>query len=278
MVGALAAGLQAAPAVAGLLFGENSIFSGKGRQASREGAKAFQASQNMGIGQKYYDYLGSKQMQANRGLGASTLGLMERTAGRNTAATLGALRGKRSLLGGIGAVAATGQDAAMDIGMRNEQALSENRRDFDQAQLQIASLEQQNALRKNEEAQNYWANRRQESNQAISSGLSAIGGAIGTGLTMGAMNAQTKALGGLGDLFKSGGGAVSKLKSVGNVLGDIAGYKARMDAQKSASTPYMMPKYNALGGFSSSRMLGGQFSGTIGQGLNLLFKPKYGGY
>ena len=91
----------------------------------------------------------------------------------------------------------------MNIGAANEQALSSNRRDFNQAQLQIAGLEQQNMLRKNEEAQNYWANRRQESNQAISSNLSALGSAVGSGLSMGAMNQQTKALQGLGDMFNA---------------------------------------------------------------------------
>jgi hypothetical protein len=201
--GLVSGALQAAPAVAGLLFGENSIFSGKGRQASREGQKAFQSSQNMGIGQRYYDYLGSKQSQANRGLGASTLGLMERSTGRSTNAALSALGSRRSLLGGIGSIAQAGQDAAMNIGAANEQALSRNRSEFDQAQLQIAGLEQQNMLRKNEEAQNYWANRRAESNQAISSNLSALGSAVGSGFAAGAMNQQTKALQGLGNMFNA---------------------------------------------------------------------------
>lgn len=266
MVGALAAGLQAAPAVAGLLFGENSIFSGKGRQASREGQKAFQSSQNMGIGQRYYDYLGSKQSQANRGIGASTLGLMERSAGRSTNAALSALGSRRSLLGGIGSIAQAGQDAAMNIGAANEQTLSSNRREFDQAQLQIAGLEQQNMLRKNEEAQNYWANRKAESNQAISSNLSSLGSAIGSGLTMGAMNQQTKALGGLGDLFKSGLGQVAK-QTVGQQIAGAAGQLA------TAAAPFMMPSFNRLPQFSQSRMIGGQYSGF--NRPNLMLKPKY---
>lgn len=265
--GLVSGAMQAAPAVAGLLFGENSIFSGKGRQAAREGQKAFQASQNMGIGQRYYDYLNSQQAQANRGLGASTLGLMERTAGRNTAATLGALRGKRSLLGGIGSVAQAGQDAAMNIGAANEQALSSNRRDFNQAQLQIAGLEQQNMLRKNEEAQNYWANRRQESNQAISSNLSALGSAVGTGLTMGTMNQQTKALGSLGDLFKSGAGAVAK-QAAGGALQSAAG--------SAVSSLFSMPKFNKLGQFSANKMIGNPY-GLSSPSSNLIFQPKYGG-
>lgn len=265
--GLISGAMQAAPAVAGLLFGENSIFSGKGRQARREGEKAFQASQNMGIGQRYYDYLGSKQAQANRGLGASTLGLMERTAGRTTAANLSALRGKRSLLAGIGSVAAAGQDAAMNIGAANEQALSANRRQFDEAQLQIAGLEQQNMLRKNEEAQNYWANRRAESNQAISSNLSALGSAIGTGLTMGAMNQQTKALTGLGDLFKSGAGAAAK-QAAGSAIQSAVG--------TATSSLFQMPNFNRLGQFSANKMMGNPY-GLSQPSSNLIFQPKYGG-
>jgi hypothetical protein len=243
MTGLAAGALQAAPAVAGLLFGENNIFSGKARQASREGEKAFRASQNMGIGQGYYDVLNSLQSRANRGLGASTLGLMERTAGRNTNAALSALGSRRSLLGGIGSIAQAGQDAAMRIGAANENALDENINRLNQTQLQIAGLEQQNMLRKNEEAQNYYANRRAESNQAISSNLAALGSAAASGLTMGAMNQQNKALSGLGDLFKSGIGntassavsTASKYQGFGNVLGDVSGYVARLNAQNAAN-------------------------------------------
>lgn len=258
MTGGKAGFLQAAPAVGGLLFGENNIFSGKGRQASREGEKAFQASQNMGIGQGYYDVLNSMQSRANRGLGASTLGLMERTAGRNTAAGIGALKGKRQLLAGLGSITQAGQDAAMNIGAANEQALSSNRRDFDQTRLQVAGLEQENMLRKNQEAKDYWANRKAESNQAISSNLAAVGSAIGTGLSMGAMNKQTNALNNLGDLFNSSGNATT---------------------QSAGAAPglFQMPAFNRLQPFSANRMLGGQFSKTASQGLNLLRTPKLRG-
>lgn len=274
MVGAIAGALQAAPAALGMIFGENNIFSGKGRQASREAENAFRASQNMGIGQGFYDYLGAKQAQANRGLGASTLGLMERNAGRSTNAAISALGNSRNLLRGIGAVAQAGQDAAMNLGVANEQALSRNRDEYNQAQLQISDLEFKNALRKNEEAQNYWANRKAESNQAISSGLSAIGSGIATGLTMGAMNKQTKALSGLGDLFNAG----AKSKSWGNVLGDVAGFVANSGLAKRTQTPYMNPSYNRLPAFSQQAMMGGQYSVLSKPKSNLIFTPKYGGY
>jgi hypothetical protein len=269
MVGALAGALQAAPAVAGLLFGENNIFSGKGRQASRESEKAFRSSQGMGIGQRYYDVLGSMQSRANRGLGASTLGLMERTAGRNTNAALSALGSSRNILRGIGSIAQAGQDAAMNIGAANESALSANRNRLNETELQIAGLEQQNMLRKNEEAQNYWQNRKAESNQAISSNLASLGSAIGSGLTMGAMNQQTKALGGLGDLFKSGLGQVAK-QTVGQQIGSAAGQLA------TAAAPFMMPKFNRLPQFSQSRMMGGQYSGLGQPKSNLLRTPQFG--
>lgn len=273
MVGVAAGALQAIPAAAGLLFGENSIFSGKGRQAAREGEQAFRSSQNMGIGQRYYDFLGSKQSQANRGLGASTLGLLDRTAGRNTNAALSALGSRRSLLGGIGAIAQAGQDNAMNIAMRNEQALESNQGQFDQAQLQIAGLEQQNMLRKNEEAQNYWSNRRAESNQAISSNLASLGSAIGSGLTIGAMNQQNKGITSLGDLFKS----AAKPKSFGNVLGDVAGFVARNAMNNKSNVPYMNPSYNRLPSFSQQAMMGGQYSGLGKPKSNLVFNQLYGG-
>lgn len=181
----LAAGLQAAPAVVGLFSGENSIFSGKGRQASREIENNFRASQNMSIGDKYYDYLKSKQSQANMGLGASTLGLMQRNAGRNTVSNLNALRGKRSLLAGSKGLYEAQQDANMDMGAMNERALLQNRDQADSALFQVAGLEQENALRKMSEAKEYWNRRRTESNEAITSNLTALGSAIGSGFTSG---------------------------------------------------------------------------------------------
>jgi hypothetical protein len=253
--------LQSAPAIGGLLFGENNIFSGKGRQAAREGEKAFQASQNMGIGQGYYDVLNSMQSRANRGLGASTLGLMERSAGRNTTAGLGALKGKRSLLAGAGSVLQAGQDAAMNIGAANEQALSSNRREFDQTRLQIAGLEQENMLRKNQEAKDYWQGRRAESNQAISSNLAALGKAAASSANIKAMNEQNSALASLGDLFKGGAG-----QEAGQVMGQGGGALSKM------------PFFNRLPAFSSTRMMGGQYSGLSQPSRsNLLRTPKFGG-
>jgi hypothetical protein len=224
----ISAGLQAAPALAGLAFGQNNIFSGKGRQAAREGERAFQASQNMGIGDKYYSYLSSKQSQANRGLSGSTIGLAERAAARGTASGIGALKSKNLLLGGLSKITRANQDAGMELAARNEQAVNVNQDAADLATFQIAGLEQENVLRKNQEAQDYWANRRAESNQAITSNLTALGKAVGSGF----MPSTGGREGGLDAMRKA-----SILKSQGDFTSRLAGLKASLPK----ITP---PKYN----------------------------------
>jgi hypothetical protein len=202
------AAIQAAPSIGQLLIGENSLFSGKKRLASRELKKNFETGQNMGIGSKYYDYLSGMRAQAQQGIGEATKSLYNQQIGRSQASALRALSGRRSALGGIGSVVAAGVEGGLNLAAMDEQVRRQGQMAANEALFNVASLEQQNELRKREEAANYWGAQRQESDQSISSAVEGISKAIGS--------AFMPKVPGLGDVAKTGGA-----RSWGNVLGNI---------------------------------------------------------
>ena len=219
------AAIQAAPSIGQLLIGENSLFSGKKRLASRELKKNFETGQNMGIGSKYYDYLSGMRAQAQQGIGEATKSLYNQQIGRSQASALRALSGRRSALGGIGSVVAAGVEGGLNLAAMDEQVRRQGQMAANEALFNVASLEQQNELRKREEAANYWGAQRQESDASISSAIQGIGQAVGTGIQASQFNQQ------LGALGKTGG-----TRSWGNVLGDIGKMGASTLAQSAASS------------------------------------------
>jgi hypothetical protein len=174
-----------------LLIGENSLFSGKKRLASRELKKNFEAGQNMGIGSKYYDYLSSMRSQAQQGIGEATKSLYNQQIGRSQASALRALSGRRSALGGIGSIVAAGAEGGLNLAAMDEQIRRQGQMAANQALFNIAGLEQQNELRKREEAASYWGAQRQESDQSISSALSGLGRSLGAQKTAAALSPKT---------------------------------------------------------------------------------------
>lgn len=187
-VQAIMAGANMALAAAPLFFGENNIFSGKARQATRELGRNFNRSQAMGIPQELESVAQQRQMRANQGLGSAAMGLYQQEAQRGQATALAGLGGRRSALAGIGSIAQAGQDAALRMAGMDEQARQQNRMLSEQTQMQVGQAKYENELRKQQEAADYWGGRKAESNAAISSALSGIGQAAGTAMFTGAFN------------------------------------------------------------------------------------------
>ena len=183
----LAAGSMAL-AAAPLFFGSNNIFSGKVRQADRELEKNFRASQAMGLPSEYNQALQSKLQQANVGLPGSVLGLYRQQMDRSQSSQIGALGNRRSALAGVSGIAQAGNDAALQMAGTQANALRQARAEADQALMTMGSLKQQDELRKQQESADYWGGRKAEGNAAVSSALSALGGAAGSALSTGAFN------------------------------------------------------------------------------------------
>lgn len=179
-----------------LFFGENNIFSGKARQATRELRKNFQASQSMQLPTEYNQALQSKLQQANVGIPGAALGLYQQQAARGMASQLGALSGRRSALAGIGDIAQAGQDTALKMAGMQANALQQSRAAADQALMQMGGLKYQEQLRKYQEAADYWGGRKAEANAAVSSALSGIGRAAGSAIGSGAFSKMPKTGGG----------------------------------------------------------------------------------
>jgi hypothetical protein len=190
------AGLNIATSAIPLFFGENNIFSGKARQASRELGRNFQKSQQMGLPSEVNQFLQNRLAQANAGLPSAAVGLYQQQAARNQASQLGALRNRRSALAGIGDVSQAGQDAALRLAGMQGQAIQQNREMANQALMQVGGMKYNEELRKQQEAADYWGTRRAESNAAVSSALSSLGSAIGSSISSGAFE-------GIGDGEKS---------------------------------------------------------------------------
>lgn len=182
-------GLNALP----LFFGENNIFSGKARQANRELEKNFRASQSMQLPGEYTEAMQNLRMQANQGLPSAALGLYQQQAGRQQASQLGALGSRRSALAGIGGIAQAGQDAALNLASMQGQAMQAGQQRLNQGLMQMGGLQYQEALRKQQEAADYWGGRKAESNAAISGALKGMGSAIGSALGTGAFDKAPKA-------------------------------------------------------------------------------------
>lgn len=187
-VQAIMAGANMALAAAPLFFGENNIFSGKARQATRELDKNFNRSQALGIPQELQSVAQQRQMRANQGLGSAALGLYQQEAQRGQASAMSALGGRRSALAGLGGIVQAGQDSALRLAGMDEQARQQNTMLSEQTQMQVGQAKYENELRKQQEASDYWGGRKAESNAAISSALSAVGQAAGSALSAGAFN------------------------------------------------------------------------------------------
>ena len=183
---AILAGLQMGAAAAPLFFGENNIFSGKARQATRELEKTFRQSQAMGTPTEMTQALQNRLAQANVGIPGAALGLYQQQAGREQASQLGALGSRRSALAGVGNIAQAGQDAALRLAGMQGEALQAGQERANQALMQMGQFKYQEDLRKQQEAADYWGTRKAESNAAISGALSALGQAAGTAIGTGA--------------------------------------------------------------------------------------------
>ena len=183
---AIMAGLNIATSAIPLFFGENNIFSGKARQASRELGRNFQRSQQMGLPSEVNQYLQNRLAQANTGLPSAAVGLYQQQMARNQASQLGGLRSRRSALAGIGGIAQAGQDAGLRLAGMQGEAIQQNREMANQALMQVGGMKYQEELRKQQEAADYWGTRRQEANAAVSSSLASLGSAIGSSVASGA--------------------------------------------------------------------------------------------
>jgi hypothetical protein len=187
-VQALMAGANMALAAAPLFFGENNLFSGKARQATRMLERNYNKSQAMDIPQEMQNVAQQRAMRANQGLGSAALGLYQQEAQRGQASAISALGGRRSALAGIGNIVQAGEDAALRMAGMDEQARQQNRMLSEQTQMQVGEAKYQNELRKQQEAADYWGSRKAESDAAIGSALKGIGQAAGTAMFTGAFN------------------------------------------------------------------------------------------
>jgi hypothetical protein len=183
---AIMAGLNIATSALPLFVGENNIFSGKARQASRELGRNFQRSQQMGLPSEVNQYLQNRLAQANTGLPSAAVGLYQQQMARNQASQLGGLRSRRSALAGIGGIAQAGQDAGLRLAGMQGEAIQQNREMANQAIMQVGGMKYNEELRKQQEAADYWGTRREEANAAITSSLDSIGGAVGSAISSGA--------------------------------------------------------------------------------------------
>lgn len=215
-VQAIMAGANMALAAAPLFFGENNLFSGKARQATRELEKNFRQSQAMGVPSEMTQALQNRLAQANTGIPGAALGLYQQQAGRAQASQLGALGSRRSALAGIGGIAQAGQDAALNLAGMQSQALQAGQENANQALMQMGQFKYQDDLRKQQEASDYWGSRKAESNAAISGALSSLGQAAGSAMSTGAFNKIPKVPGGAS-------GVTSAMKGLGIGLDDVMG-------------------------------------------------------
>jgi len=172
--------LQALPSVAGLLFGENSLFSGKARQASQKLTSNFEKSQAAPIDAGYTDWYNRMQSMGNMGLSGATRGLMNESFARQQGSMMGALRSKNLLLGGISQIADAGNEFIKRQGEMNENLLRQNKLAAADAAYKMGAIRTQDRLRKEDEARQFWGMKKAESNQAISRNLAGIGQAVGT--------------------------------------------------------------------------------------------------
>lgn len=170
------AGVSALP----LFIGENSLFSGKKRQATIELGKTFEASKAYELPSEYKEAYQSAMQQRGMGLPSAALGLYSQQAMRQQQSQLGALGGRRSLLAGLGTVVQGGQDSALRLAGMESDAKMRNIRYADQMAIQYGGLKQREDIRKLDERAQYWGTKRQESDRAISGALQGLGAAAGS--------------------------------------------------------------------------------------------------
>jgi hypothetical protein len=211
---------QTAISAAPLFFGENNIFSGKARRATKELRNTFQRSQDMQLPSEYNEAMQNLRTQASVGLPSSTLGLYKQQADRQQASQLGALGSRRSALAGIGGIAQAGQDASLRLASMQGQAMQEGQQRLNQGLMQMGGLKRAEELRKIDEAKDYWGTQKAEVNKSISSSLAAVGSSLGTSLT-GDMYAGEGQKGlGLSKIFKGRltGQGVGAANAMANVM------------------------------------------------------------
>lgn len=185
-------GLQAIP----LFFGENNIFSGKARRARRELDKTFAESQRMELPTEYTEAMQGLRTQANTGIPSAAMNLYQQNAARNQSSMLSGLRSRRSALGSVGQIAQAGQNAAMNLASMQANALQQAQGNLNRGLMQMGGLKYQEQLRKSNEAAQFYGSQRQEANQAVSSALKGIGGAIGAGIAYGGFEGEGDGLSG----------------------------------------------------------------------------------
>lgn len=165
-----------------LFVGENNIFSGKQREATRELGKTFRASQAMeNVPAEIARVAQQRQMRASQGLSGTALGLYKQRQNAALGSGMQALRYQRpgSALAGTGALVGQGMQGAAEIALADEQARERNRMLSEQTQMDVGRMSQQEQLRKLNEQAQYWTTRKQE--------------AVGT--QMGALQGMASALG-----------------------------------------------------------------------------------
>jgi hypothetical protein len=271
------AGISGAASLGQLLIGENSLFSGKKRRATRELEKNFQAGQSAGINKGYYDVLSAQKSKVNEGISGASLGLARMEQGRAQAAQLGALGGRRSALAGLPGLGINSSDFALRLAASNEMAQRQNQQQAEQTQLQVAGLEDMNAQRKRDEAASYYQNQRQESDASISSALQGLGGAIGAGVQSGQFNKMLDS------------GAFKGMNMYGATGNMVFGSKDSFlkSLMKQGANTFVQSGANALGQnlassfvpqkFNTNRLSGnyGNFAPGLGTSRSVL--PKYYG-
>jgi hypothetical protein len=193
---------QTAISAAPLFFGENNIFSGKARRATKELRNTFQRSQDMQLPSEYNEAMQNLRSQASVGIPSAALGLYQQQAGRQQASQLGALGSRRAALGGIGSIAQGGLDSALKLASMQGQAIQEGQQRLNQGLMQMGSLKRAEELRKLDEAKEYWGTQKAEVNRSISSSLAAVGSSLGTSLTGDMYAGQAQKGLGLSKLFK----------------------------------------------------------------------------
>lgn len=218
------AGVSALP----LFVGENNIFSGKARRATKELERTFRAGQSMSdVPAEMQRVLQQRQMRQNQGLGSAALGLYNKESQRGMATAFGQLQNKRSALAGVGDIVRASQDSALKLAGMEEQARQGNIAAAEQTAMNVGQMRQQSQLRKMDEAKQYWGTRKAESNAAISGALSGIGSAIGTSL-MGDMYAGEAQKGlGLSKMFKGSGlpKRTGTMRKLGISMNEVMGVK-----------------------------------------------------
>lgn len=177
------AGIQAGISAIPMLFGENSIFSGKKRAATRRREKTFQESQNYQLPAEYREAYQSALQQEKVGLPSASIGLYNQAMARQQASQLGGLRSRRSMLAGLSPIVQGGQDAALKLAGMQADVLQQGRRYADQMRMRMGQLEQAEQMRKFDESAQYSDVQRMESDRALSAALSGIGSAVGTAAT-----------------------------------------------------------------------------------------------